>query len=326
MTLRLPDHWVWDAWFAVDGDTVHAFFLHAPRSLGNPDLRHGHARVGHAVSRDLRSWEYLGLALPEPRPGDIDERSTWTGSVIRDRGQWLMGFTGISLDPADNGRWVQRISLATSPDLHAWTRTDVVVRADPRWYETVSGEGREEHWRDPWLFVDDDDVLHMLVTAKARRGRLDHRGVIGHAWSHDRRTFEVGPPLSAPGEVRQLEVPQLVRLGEGRWNVLASLRSTDHADHRRARPGFVPETGTLALEGTSALGPFTVTPGPCLLGDPADRWYAARLVEFRGQRWLLAWLDQDADGRFVGELGDPIPVEQGPDGRLRVGATQEVPS
>jgi beta-fructofuranosidase len=322
MTLRLPDHWVWDAWFAVDGDTVHAFFLHAPRSLGNPDLRHGHARVGHAVSRDLRAWEFLGPALPEPGAGDIDERSTWTGSVIRDGDEWRMGFTGIGAQ--DGGRYVQRISFATSPDLTAWTRTDVVVRADPRWYETVDGDGHEEHWRDPWLWIDDAGTLHLLITAMARGGPVGASGVIAHAWSRDRRSFEVGPPLSQPGEVRQLEVPQLVRLGEGRWNVLASLRSTDHSEGRRARPGFVAQTGTLALEGPSSLGPFAVTPAPCLLGDTADRWYAARLVEFRGQRLLMAWIDRDADGRFVGELGDSIAVVLGPDGRLRLAADTEV--
>ena len=49
MTLRLPDHWLWDFWLAEDGEDVHLFFLHAPRSLGNPDLRHSHARIGRLV-------------------------------------------------------------------------------------------------------------------------------------------------------------------------------------------------------------------------------------------------------------------------------------
>lgn len=316
MTLRLPDDWVWDAWYAVDGDVVHAFFLHAPRALGDPDLRHGHARVGHALSRDLVTWELRPAPLPEPAPGDIDARATWTGSVIRDGDRWLMGFTGIGA--GDAGRWVQRIGFATSPDLDHWTRTDIVVRADPRWYETASDTGREEHWRDPWLCVDDDGVLHLLITAKAKDGPAGARGVIGHAWSRDRRTFEVGPPVSEPGEVAQLEVPQLVPLADGRWTLLASLRAVDHAATRCARPGFVPETGTLALEGSTALGPFSVPPGPCLLGDPAERWYAARLVELRGERFLLAWIDRGPDGQFVGEIGDPIPVEVGADGRLRL--------
>jgi beta-fructofuranosidase len=36
VSLRLPDHWLWDFWFAVDGDDVHVFYLQAPRALGDP--------------------------------------------------------------------------------------------------------------------------------------------------------------------------------------------------------------------------------------------------------------------------------------------------
>ncbi len=55
MALRLPEHWLWDFWFAQDGDDVHLFHLQAPRSLGDPALRHANATIGHAVSRDLRT-------------------------------------------------------------------------------------------------------------------------------------------------------------------------------------------------------------------------------------------------------------------------------
>ena len=61
--LILPDHWTWDFWLADDGDRHHVFFLMAPTSLGDPDLRHHNARVGHAVSDDLQEWEFLGEAL-----------------------------------------------------------------------------------------------------------------------------------------------------------------------------------------------------------------------------------------------------------------------
>ena len=38
MALRLPEHWLWDFWFAQDAHEVHAFYLQAPRSLGDPPL------------------------------------------------------------------------------------------------------------------------------------------------------------------------------------------------------------------------------------------------------------------------------------------------
>ena len=47
--LRLDDFWVWDSWVADDGDAYHLYFLQAPRSLGDPALRHVHATVGHAT-------------------------------------------------------------------------------------------------------------------------------------------------------------------------------------------------------------------------------------------------------------------------------------
>ena len=65
----LDDRWVWDFWIADDGSMFHLFFLQAPRSLGDPDLRHDHASVGHAVSPDLTTWTAVGLALSPPEPG-----------------------------------------------------------------------------------------------------------------------------------------------------------------------------------------------------------------------------------------------------------------
>src|SRR5215204_831000 len=52
MTLRLPDKWVWDFWLVRDGRDYHAFYLQASRSLGDPELRHLNASVGHAVPKD----------------------------------------------------------------------------------------------------------------------------------------------------------------------------------------------------------------------------------------------------------------------------------
>ena len=48
--LRLDDFYVWDSWVADDGDLYHLFFLQAPRSLGDPGMRHLSATVGHATS------------------------------------------------------------------------------------------------------------------------------------------------------------------------------------------------------------------------------------------------------------------------------------
>lgn len=146
MTLVLPDHWLWDFWLAADGDDVHVFFLHAPRSLGDPEIRHHRARIGHAVSRDLTTWTLQPPPFDAGEPGDFDDLATWTGSVYAHDGLWRMFYTGIST--RERGA-VQRIGLATSRDLISWEKHGCVVEADGRWYETAAGGSASESWRDP---------------------------------------------------------------------------------------------------------------------------------------------------------------------------------
>jgi beta-fructofuranosidase len=315
MPLRLPDHWLWDFWFAQDAGEVHVFYLQAPRSLGDPDLRHHHASVGHAVTRDLRRWRVLPDALGPGPPGGFDDLATWTGSILRRDGSWLMAYTGVSR--AEHGR-VQRVGLATSDDLTTWTRRGLALAADPRWYDDGPAPTGDVHWRDPWLALDEDGRrVHVLVTARARTGPADARGVIGHAWSDDLRTWEAGPPLSEPGEFAQLEVPQLVHVG-GAWRILFCATPGDHGAARRGRAGVVAECGTHYLTAPERFGSYALSTDAFLAGDPVGHWYAGRLVRHGGAWHFFAWRLRDEHGAFVGELSDPMPVSVGTDGSLEV--------
>jgi beta-fructofuranosidase len=315
MSLRLPDHWLWDFWFAQDGDDVHVFFLHAPRDVGHQELRHSHARIGHAVSRDLRTWEVLPTALIPGPPGAFDDLATWTGSTLDVDGRWHMFYTGISTREAGA---VQRIGLATSDDLIRWEKQGVLLEADHRWYQKLGPDTREEAWRDPWVWWDDDSRrFHILVTAKADRGPSDGRGVIGHAWSADLRSWRAGPPLSEPGEFAQLEVPQLVHLG-GAWRILFSAGPRDHSAARLARPGVVAEGGTHYLTSRQTFGRYTLDRDAFLVGDPQSRYYAGRLIQRDGGWFFIAWRHNGGDGRFLGELSDPMPLTVHADGSLSV--------
>lgn len=315
MPLRPPDHWLWDFWFAQDAGEVHVFYLQAPRSLGDPDLRHHHATIGHAVTRDLRRWRVLPEALGPGPPGGFDDLATWTGSVLRHDGRWLLAYTGVSR--AEHGL-VQRVGLATSADLTTWTRQGLALEADARWYDDGPAPSGEVHWRDPWLALDEDGRrVHVLVTARARSGPADARGVIGHGWSDDLLTWEAGPPLTAPGEFAQLEVPQLVRVG-GAWRILFSATEGDHGAARRSRPGVVPECGTHYLTAPDRFGPYALSTDAFLAGDPVGRWYAGRLLRHEGAWHFFAWRLRDERGAFAGELSDPMPVTVGSDGSLEV--------
>ena len=125
---------MWDFWLVRDGTDYHAFYLQAPRSLGDPELRHLNASIGHAVSKDLRHWRVLPDALDAGPPGAWDDRAVWTGCVVWARGRWHMFYTGVSVE---DDTVVQRAGLATSEDLIRWRKhpKNPLIEADPRYYE-----------------------------------------------------------------------------------------------------------------------------------------------------------------------------------------------
>jgi beta-fructofuranosidase len=281
------------------------FYLQAPRALGDPDLRHRSASIGHAVSTDLSAWTILPDAITPGPPRSWDDLATWTGSVIEHDGSWHMLYTGIS---SVEGGMVQRIGLATSSDLVDWTKhgRNPVMRADSRWYERPGPATRaEEAWRDPWVFRDPKGRgFHALVTARTGWGRSDERGVIGHATSDDLVSWTVMPPLSEPGEFAQLEVPQ-VEVVDNIPVLVFSSRSTDLSERRRRRGDVI--TATYICPTGTLLGPF----------DPAiaspvtvPALYSGRLVRKSSGSWvMLGFHDSDGDGGFVGEIVDPIPLD-----------------
>ncbi|AEF40168.1 glycoside hydrolase family protein [Hoyosella subflava] len=301
--LRLPDHWVWDSWYAHDGAQHHAFFLRASRALIDPDRRHLRASVGHAVSPDLRQWTLQPDALVAADSPAWDDMATWTGSVIRGPGgTWHMYYTGVSR--AERGV-VQRIGLATSEDLITWTRYGDVplLEADPRWYEKYDGTAWfDEAWRDPWVFADPrGDGWHMLITARSNEGVPEERGVIGHARSADLLNWESQPPLSKPDGFGQLEVPQ-VAVVDGQ-PLLIFCCNPPELSPRLREPR--PSGSVWAVAADSITGPFDIGRAQPF---PHPSLYAARLVQ-NDDQWSLIGFRDTENGAFIGELTDPIPVQ-----------------
>lgn len=320
--LYLDDHWTWDFWFAQDGGRYHVFFLKAPKSLGDPDRRHWNARVGHAVSDDLRNWEQLPDALSTGPQGAWDSQATWTGNVIQHDGRWYMFYSGIG--SAHDGL-LQRIGVAVSDDLLTWTKPspDPLFATDDRWYETLDLEiWIEETCRDPWVFPDPGgDGFHLYYTARANHGEPDGRGVVGHAWSPDLLTWESRPPITKPGDYGHLEVPQVVQIGSHHY-LIYSVYSWAHSAARQLRAPAV--TGTHYMIGESALGPFRSLSDEFLFGTPEGPFYAGRLIPDPTGDWMfMSWAQFAPDGAFIGALADPVHVDQRPDGSL---VLREAPS
>ncbi len=322
MVLRLDDKWVWDSWYVRDGGAWHAFFLQAPRSIEEPELRHWHVSQGHAVSDDLVNWTYLGTCFRPAERGAWDDYTTWTGSVTKGPdGLWHSFYTGTC--HAEDGL-IQRIGHAVSDDLHNWRRVGDGLCLD------LSGDDYEEFrpgfWhdramRDPWVMRDPEGPGWLMFFTARSSGIPEPNagGAVGFATSPDLMTWTLQPPVFTGG-FGQLEVPQVFE-HQGRWYCLFCTAAQHFsAAEAQAIPGG-PVSGTHYLVGEGPRGPFSIAPGPFLDGSLPCRRYAARIVETPDGLRIIGFADRP-QGHFVGELTDPDPVELMPDGLLRVVAPQ----
>lgn len=295
--LVLADSWVWDAWYADDGERFHAFTLTASRALGDPQLRHRVPSVSHHVSTDLVAWTRVRDALVPSRPIAFDDQGIWTGSVLRDAiGTWHLFFTGV--DRAGDTA-VQRIGHAVSADLIHWERVSAepILCADSR-YETYAAHGNEP-FRDPWVFRDGVQ-WRMLITAHTSTGVVDQRGCIATAVSDDLMSWSLEDPLAAHVGLRQLEVLQTIEV-DGRCVLVFCMCASDvHA------PGLPAVTGTWTAPADSLAGPFHLDRAEPI---SVEGNYAGRLVRDRSGSWqLMAFVDAASDGSFGGVIGNPVPL------------------
>lgn len=318
MGLKLVDKWLWDFWIVEDNNCFHIFYLQAPKSISDEKLRHWNTSIGHAISNDLTNWEVLPDVLQIGAPGEWDDYGTWTGSILKHEDIWYLFYTGIK--SCESGL-VQRIGLATSTDLMHFTKhpNNPLVCADDRWYELLDKTiWHDQAWRDPWVFYK-DNFFHMLITARCSTGEPDGRGVIGYARSINLINWEVGAPITEPGEFGDLEVPSLVKINE-RYYLMFSVLHTSHSIARNQRLQAQPVTGIHYMVADNALGKFRFSTDKFLIGEPTDPTsllYCGKVIECRnGNFWFLATRLTDANGDFVGELIDPIALSTDCDGNL----------
>jgi beta-fructofuranosidase len=304
--LELVDKWIWDSWYVFDGERYHAFYLSASRALQDPNRRHRHPIVGHAISTDLKNWEVVVDALIVSDSPAFDSWTTWTGSVVKgDDGRWWMYYTGTS---REDGGDIQRIGAAVSDDLYTWTKlgAKALVEADSRWYERLDKTAwHDEAWRDPWVFKR-DGVWNMLVTARSNEGNPKTRGVLGHATSTDMIHWAVQPPLSRAGndfgqlEVFQFEVVDGVPLlifccG---WRELSAERQSAFGE-RDATYSVVVDANLKDVDFATARA------------FESELVYAGRLIK-GNDGWYLIGFRNFENGHFVGALSEPIPVTADP--------------
>ena len=298
------DHMMHDAWYFVDErtDTVHMYHLAEP-------LEGGPSFVGHAISRDLVTWERLPTALCLGQPGSWDDLRICTGSVVERDGSYWMAYSATSLNDStlEEQYRVQRAGMAVSDDLTTWTKLpeNPVTKAVAPHYERMgTGQRKMHHWRDPFLF-DDGVVVYQLVCARRDEGPNGERGTVAMARSQDMRGWETLPPLEHDRISDEMEVPQLYNI-DGRWYlVFCTLGRFLTPEHAAQFGDRLPERSNFSMVADSPFGPFHIHgTGQIVEHDPGEVFYAAQLVKLKEDWYLLATVKDELGER----ISDPVPV------------------
>ena len=308
MALKLPGQWIWDSWYVFDGENHHAFYLQASRALGDPERRHRNTSVGHAISKDLQNWTVLADAIAPSEAPAPDSWTTWTGSIVREEnGSWRMFYTGTSREDAGQR---QTVCAATSDDLITWTKVEnlPVLSADSRWYGTLAGGYPYEAFRDPWVYkMAGETGWTMLVTAELKDSINPlQRAAMAIAKSDDLINWTLQPATSKPDqgfsetEVFQYEVVDGIP-------ILLFCTAGPNISEERREAG---ESGGLySLPVREDLEDVNFEDATQF---PVENLYASRLVQDQNGGWNLIAFINYVDGKFVGELCDPIPVTADP--------------
>ena len=288
-----------DAWYYEAADAIHMFFLTMPPE-SKVDLD-----IGHAVTRDLVNWEYLGLALTRGAPGSWDDKNLATGSVILRDGRYWMAFTGHKWDEP---LFVQRVGMAVSDDLENWEKLseNPTSEADPSYYELEStGHRTLTHWRDPFLLDTGEEVVQ-YVCARRTDGDVTSRGTVGLARSTDMVRWETLPALEHDRMTEEMEVPQVYAINGRYYLVFCTHEIYLSASYRSRFPGHSFRSTDYSMVSDSPLGPFRMHgTGEIMTKAPPTWFYASQLVSFKGEWFLLGTVRDDA-GRT--SISDPIPV------------------
>ena len=322
MVLALKDKWIWDFWLARKDDDWHIYFLQADNTLPNSDDRHRNVTQGHAVSKDLKNWNHLGTCFAPSPTTAWDDWTTWTGSVLQSPdGLWHLFYTGT--EHAKEGLH-QRIGHATSTDMHSWERTGTglcldLIGPNAKFYEEYTpGHWHDRAMRDPWVMKNPDGEGWLMFFTARVPGRKEPNagGAIGFATSPDLNTWELQKPIYDGGAFGQLEVPQVFKQGK-KWYMTFCTGASHWSENYRKYNSQTPVSGSHYLIADSHLGPWSA-PKPFLDGaNPCNR-YAGKIVELDGKLFIMGFLHDDPNGKFIGQVSDPVALQVDADGLLHV--------
>lgn len=307
-----PEKYVtWDFWLTQDEQGIHhAFFLQGPRDNDNPEGRHNMASIGHSVSKDLKRWQYRGIAIERGAAGSWNDIANWTGNVIRTSEQdYMMMITGRSTQ--DAGR-LQRLGLYYSKDLYSWRENPAnpVLECDPEHYLVYDHVEKKSAWRDPFLYCENDQIYAFITAQYSKGGKTI--GCIAIATAAEGHDWFCLPKLNLPDYFSVMECPVIKK----HKNCYSLLINIDKNWVLANAPENVERvTGTHLLSATSLFGPYIYE--RCLLDGANTRnpslWEKYQLVpadiDEEGRMTCVHWRGYQDDGYFLGGLSEPYCID-----------------
>ena len=152
-----PANWMNDP----NGTIFHNGEYHLFYQFNPASPKWGNLHWGHARSKNLVDWEHLPIALvPDGFPREIH---CWSGCcVIADDGTPTILYTSmnpLSLYLTRARRYAQQWLARGSADLIQWEK----YAGNPILREENHGEQIPQHWRDPYVWKQDERWLMVLV-------------------------------------------------------------------------------------------------------------------------------------------------------------------
>ncbi|WP_166846582.1 glycoside hydrolase family 32 protein [Isoptericola sp. BMS4] len=179
-----------------------------------------HCHWGHAVGRDLLTWERRPVAIA---PGDGDD-GIWTGSLVRDdAGGVRILYTSVVQPDIGIGR--VRVAVPADGSWDTWTKGDVLVEA-PGDLDLIA-------YRDPFV-MRDGEGWRMFVGAADRAGTamaLTYTSGDLTRWTYDGVAASRSTDERSPVWMGALwECPQFFEV-DGRWVMVSSIWDDDVLHH-----------------------------------------------------------------------------------------------
>ena len=215
--LKAPDNWVNDPnGFIYYNGYYHLFYQYFPYGP-----RWGTMHWGHAVSRDLVTWEHKGLALyPTTR---ADQNGCFSGSAIEEGGKLYLVYTGVRyevVNPEDPHTCLDeqfesaQLLICSEDGYHFDNEHGKEVIIPP---VTDPSVGDRTHTRDPKIWRGRDAWYLILGSTMGEKyGEvLFYRSEDLHTWTYINKSFK-GPEYGW-----MWECPDFFKL-DGKWVLLTS--------------------------------------------------------------------------------------------------------